>query len=375
MLVTVRDLQRREVAARQAATEAGQNATGVATVHSELNQKHEELKAELQRAQEQVTEAQRRVEVAEKLEREAVEATDPHAMSGVLKVANRHLGSQEVERKRLVDELQSLHAQYDATLPAEQVKDLIRARDSAREKVLELTEELKAARGTVKELGGTNQRLVDECQQQLQARESAPADPHAAERLRAAEQELQGLKALLEERGRYVALQSEQLQNLEKTKEQPKKSIEELEEQLKQATPTTTAVVALSPQQAMSSLAQFTQAMAQGNTTPRVGSTQGPPAQYFNIPQQPMGVLPGAAPSQQAVRVPAGAASALRQVMTTPNQGYMNPSMMAPYYGSPQVPMILHPPTVPSPAVMAPGPSDDALCPARAVVTTASHPQ
>ncbi len=73
------------------------------------------------------------------------------------------------------------------------------------------------------------------------------------------------------------------------------------------------AVVALSPQQAISSLAQFTQAMAQGNTTPGVGSTQVPPTQYFNIPQQPMGVMSGAAPPQQAVSVTAEAA---------PNQGY-----------------------------------------------------
>ena len=187
VLVTVRDLQRREAVARQAAAEAGQNATRVAAVHSELNQKHEELKAELQRAQEQVTEAQRRVEAAEKREREGVEATNPDAVTEVLKVTNRHLGSQEVERKRLVGELQSLRTQYDATLPTEQVKDLIRARDAVREKLLELTKELEAARGTVKELEGTNQRLVEECQQQLQAREGAPADPHAAERLRAAE--------------------------------------------------------------------------------------------------------------------------------------------------------------------------------------------
>ncbi len=223
-----------------------------------------------------------------------------------------------------MDELQSLHALYDA---AEQVKDLIRAKDAARDQVLELTRELEAARGTVNELEGANQRLVDECQQQLQAREGAPADPHAAEWLRAAEQELQGLKALLEERGRYVALQGERLQDLEKTKEQQRRRIEELEEQLKQATPTTTALVALSPQQAMSSLAQLTQAMAQGNTTPGVDSTQGPSTQYFNIPQQPMGVMTGAAPSQQAVSVPAGAAPAIRQVITTPNQGYVNPSM------------------------------------------------
>ncbi len=92
-------------------------------------------------------------------------------MSEVLRVANRHLGSQEEERKRLVGELQTLRDQYDATLPAEQVKDLIRARDAARNKVLELSKELEAARDTVKELEGTNQRLVDECQQQLQARE------------------------------------------------------------------------------------------------------------------------------------------------------------------------------------------------------------
>ncbi len=130
-----------------------------------------------------------------------MEAMNPHAMSEVLKVMNRHLGSQEVELKRLVGKLQSLRAQYDATLPAEQVKDLICTRDAARDKVLELTRELEAARGTVKELEGTNQRLVDECQQQLRAREGAPADPHAAEWLRAAEQELQGLKTLLEERG------------------------------------------------------------------------------------------------------------------------------------------------------------------------------
>ncbi len=238
VLVTVRDLQRREIAARQAAAEAGQNAVRVAAAHSELNQEHEKLKAELQQAQEQVAEAQRRVEAAEKRERKAVEATNPKAVSEVLKVTNQHLGSQEVERKRLVSELQSLCALYNATLPEDQVKDLIRARDAAREQVLQLTNELDAARGTVKELEGTNQRLVDECQQQLQAREGAPADPHAAERLRAAEQELQGLKALLEERGRYVALQSERLQDLEKTKEQQRKCIEELEEQLKRATPT-----------------------------------------------------------------------------------------------------------------------------------------
>ncbi len=209
----------------------------------------------------------------------------------------------------------------------------------------------------------------------MQAREGAPADPHAVERLRAAEQELKGLKALLEERGRYVALQSERLRDQEKTKEQQRRRIEELEEQIKQATPITTAVVALSHQQAISSLAQFTQAMAQGNTTPGVSATQGPPAQYFNIPQQPMGVMPGAAPSQQAVSVPAGAAPAIGQVITTPNQGYVNPSMTAPYYGSPQVPIILHPPTIPSPAVMAPGTSHGAPGPASAVVTTTSHPQ
>ncbi len=239
-----------------------------------------------------------------------------------------------------------------------------------------MSKELEAARDTVKELEGTNERLVDECQQQLQAREGGPTDPQAVEWLRAAEQELQGAKALLEERGRYVALQSERLRDLEKTKDQQTKCIEELEEQLKQATPTTTtAVVVLSPQQAMSSLAQFTQAMAQGNATPGVGPSQGPPAQYFNISQPPMGVLPGAAPSRQAVSVPAGAAQALGPVMTTPNQGYMNPSMTAPYYGSPQMPMILHPPTVPSPAVMAPGAPDGAPGPAGAVVTTASHPQ
>ncbi len=91
----------------------------------------------------------------------------------------------------------------------------------------------------------------------------------------------------------------------------------------------------------MGGLAQFTQAMAQGSATTCQGSTQGPPAQYFSITQQPMGVLPGAAPPQQAVGIPAGAAPALRQAMTTPNQGYLNPSMQAPYYGSPQVPMIL----------------------------------
>ncbi len=157
-----------------------------------------------------------------------------------------------------------------------------------------MSKELEAARDTVKELEGTNERLVDECQQQLQAREGGPTDPQAVEWLRAAEQELQGAKALLEERGRYVALQSERLRDLEKTKDQQTKCIEELEEQLKQVTPTTTtAVVALSPQQAMSSLAQFTQAMAQGNATPGVGPSQGPPTQYFNISQPPMGVLPG----------------------------------------------------------------------------------
>ncbi len=70
-------------------------------------------------------------------------------------------------------ELQSLCALYNATLPEEQVKDLIRARDAGREKVLQLTNELDATRGTVKELESTNQQLVDECQQQLQAREGA----------------------------------------------------------------------------------------------------------------------------------------------------------------------------------------------------------
>ncbi len=40
------DLQRREAAARQAAVEAGQNATRIAAVYSELNQRHEELKVE-----------------------------------------------------------------------------------------------------------------------------------------------------------------------------------------------------------------------------------------------------------------------------------------------------------------------------------------
>ena len=97
VLVTVRDLQRREVAARQAAAEAGQNATRVAALHSELHQKHEELKAELQRAQDQVAEARQRAEAAEKRTNEAVEVADPHAMSEVLKIANRHLGSQEEE--------------------------------------------------------------------------------------------------------------------------------------------------------------------------------------------------------------------------------------------------------------------------------------
>ncbi len=322
-----------------------------------------------------MAQAQQRVEAAEQRECEAVEAMNPEAVLEALRVTSRHLDSQEMKRKRLEGELQSLHALYNATLPEEQVKDLIRTRDAAREKVLQLTNELEATRGTVKELESTNQQLVDECQQQLQAREGAPADPHAAERLRAAEQELQGLKALLPERGRYVALQRTRLQDLEKTNEQQRKRIEELEGQLKQVTPTTTAVVALSPQQATSSPAQFTQAMAQGNATPGVGSTQGPPAQYFNIPQQSMGVLPEAAPSQQAVSMPAGAAPALRQVMTTPNQGYLNPSMPAPYYGSPQVPMILHPPTVPSLTVMAPGASEGAPGPASAAVTTASHPQ
>ena len=157
VLVTVSDLQRREVAARQAATEAGQNATRVADLHSELHKKHEELKTELQRAQDQVAEAQQRAEAAEKRASAAVEAADPHAMSEVLKVANRHLGSQEEERKRLVDKLQSLRALYDATLPEDQVKDLIRARDAARGQVLELTKELEAAKGTVKVLEGANQ--------------------------------------------------------------------------------------------------------------------------------------------------------------------------------------------------------------------------
>ncbi len=54
VLVTVRDLQRREVAAWQAATEAGQNTNRIAVTHSELNQRHEKLKTELQQAQEQV---------------------------------------------------------------------------------------------------------------------------------------------------------------------------------------------------------------------------------------------------------------------------------------------------------------------------------
>ncbi len=173
----------------------------MAALHSDLHNKHEERKAELQRAQDQVAEAQQRAETAEKRANTAVEASDPHAMAEVLKVTNRHLGSQEEKRKQLMNGLQSLCALYDATLPEDQVKDLIRARDAARVQVLELTKELEAAKDTVKELEGTNQRLVDECQQQLQAREGAPADPPTAERLRAAEQELQGLKALLEEIG------------------------------------------------------------------------------------------------------------------------------------------------------------------------------
>ncbi len=78
-------------------------------------------------------------------------------MSEVLKVANQHLGSQEEERKRLVDELQSLRALCDAMLPEDQVKDLIRTRDAARGQVLELTKELEAAKGTVKELEDANQ--------------------------------------------------------------------------------------------------------------------------------------------------------------------------------------------------------------------------
>ncbi len=159
------------------------------------------------------------------------------------------------------------------------------------------------------------------------------------------------------------------------TKEQQRKRIEELEEQLKQATPTTTAVVALSPQQAMSSLAQFTQEMAQGNATPGVGSTQGPPAQYFNIPQQPMGVLLGAAPSQQAVSVPAGAAPGPETSDDHPKPVILEPQHDGTILWIPQVPMILHHPTVPSPAVMALGTSDGAPGPASAVVTTASHPQ
>ncbi len=246
VLVTVRDLQRREAAARQAATKAGQNTNHVVVTHSELNEKHEKLEAELEKAKEQVAKAQLRVEVAEQRQHEAVEALNPQAVSEALKVTNRHLGTQEAERKRLESELQSLRALYDTTLPEEQVKDLIRARDAAREQVLKLTGELDTARDTVKGPESTNQQIVDECQQ-LQAREGAPANLHAVERLRAAEQEMQGLKALLEERGRYVALQSTRIQDLERNNEQQRKRIEELEEKLRQVTPTTTTVVAMSP--------------------------------------------------------------------------------------------------------------------------------
>ncbi len=103
----------------------------------------------------------------------------------------------------------------------------------------------------------------------------------------------------------------------------------------------------------MGGLAQFTQPIAQVGTTTGQGQTQRPPTQYFNIPHQPMGVQPGAAPPQQAVGVPAGAAPTPGQVITAPNQGYLNPSMQTPYYGSPQVPMVLRPPTVPDSSVVA----------------------
>ena len=96
---------------------------------------------------------------------------------------------------------------------------------------MELTGELDMARGAIKELESTKQQLVNECQQ-LRAQEGAPADPHAAEWLRVAEQEMQRLKALLEERGIYVELQGTHIQELERNSERQRKRIEELKESL-----------------------------------------------------------------------------------------------------------------------------------------------
>ncbi len=87
-----------------------------------------------------------------------------------------------------------------------------------------------------------------------------------------------------------------------------------------------------------------------------------------------MEVLPGAAPPQQAVGVLAGAIPAPGQMITTPNQGYLNPSMQAPYYGSSQVPLDMRPPAVPDPTVVASSNPEGAPGPTNVMVTMASHP-
>ncbi len=126
----------------------------------------------------------------------------------------------------------------------------------------------------------------------------------------------------------------------------------------------------------MGGLAQFMQPIAQvGTTTTGQRPTQGPQTQYFGILQQPMGVLPEAAPTQQPVGVPARAISEPAQMITTPNQGYLNPSMQVPYYGSPQVPLVIRPPIVPDSAVVGSGTPEGYPGPTNVVVTTASHPQ
>ncbi len=68
------------------------------------------------------------------------------------------------------------------------------------------------------------------------------------------------------------------------------------------------------PQQIVGALAQFSQlgpqaitSMCQGLSPGQTTSMPGPPTQYYSMPQQQMGVLPGVTPSKQAVGVLAGA--------------------------------------------------------------------
>ncbi len=279
VLATVNELQRREVAAGRALDEAGQNANCVAVTHSKLTKEREELKKELEKVKEEAAAAARRcAESAEQRQPEAVKEINQEAVSATLAVANRHMCAQEKERVRLESERQSLRALYEATLPEDEGKNVIRARDAAREQVIELTVELDKARGVNQELEDAKQQLFDKCQQ-LQAQGGTPADPHLAEWLRVAEQEMQGLNALLEERGSYVELQGTHIKELEESTERQRRRIEELKEKVKQPTTTTTTVVAMSPQQAMGDLAQFTQPIAQVGMTASQGPTPGPPTQ------------------------------------------------------------------------------------------------